>query len=74
MVGEKGGAGPAPGSSPFPLCAARAERQAAEVGGKGGEWAGHFGISKPGDSGCGGLSLLWNMVSTKADRTDQIRV
>lgn len=29
---------------PSPFSAARAERQAAEVGGKGGEWAGHFVI------------------------------
>lgn len=40
-----GETGPPPSSSfLFLLFAARAERQVTEVGGKGGEWAGHLGI------------------------------
>lgn len=74
-----GGADLLPGSHPSLLCAARAEGPAAEVGGKGGEWAWYFGIRLEGVGGrtwAGGQvaqcglsvweSLLWNMMDTWA--------
>lgn len=42
------------GSHSSPLHAARAEGQAAEVSGKGGEWAGHFGVRLEGITWVGG--------------------
>lgn len=66
------------GSHLSPLHAARAERQAAEVGGKGGEQTGHFGVRLEGITWVGGQMaqlgtqavgcLLWNIVGTWADR------
>lgn len=41
------------------LPAARAEGQVAEVGGEGGEWAGHFSVSLEGIGGPPGLVSRW---------------
>lgn len=65
------------GSHSSPFHAARAEGQAAEVSGKGGEWTGHF-VTLEGITRVGGQkaqlgtqavhSLLWNAVGTWPDR------
>lgn len=68
---EGGWAGSGP--SPRPLPAARAEGQAAEVGGEGGEWAGHLGVRWEGIGGpiwvSGQMTQLWTQaaVSLRGD-------